>query len=286
MTVREATGADRERLGTPGERVLVAEEAGDVVGAVAADVVDGVAHVTVVWGDRPAREALLRDLAGWFRERGAETVHVVVDAEDAPDWEALGFAETRRELAGPLDALERRVAERPTGPSFGSIHVQTDDVPRVERAVEEYVRRLPGNSRGSRVVPPRNGWTAVYDELCDRDPGALRRLGRELSDRLGAVVLAIGVEEGSVVRFVLYERGRLMDEYLSIQEFYGPLPPGDVVALAANPTVVARLTGAEPAAVRAAAVHGASPAEVPPAQETIVALGRAMGVEGVEHGYQ
>ena len=36
-------------------------------------------------------------------------------------------------------------------------------------------------------------------------------------------------------------------------EHYGPLPPGDVIALAANPRVVARLTGADPAAVRAVA---------------------------------
>ncbi len=41
---------------------------------------------------------------------------------------------------------------------------------------------------------------------------------------------------------ILFERGRIVDEYLSVPEFYGPLPPGDVVGLAANPTVVARLT--------------------------------------------
>ena len=46
-------------------------------------------------------------------------------------------------------------------------------------------------------------------------------------------------------------------------------PPGDVVALAANPTVVARLTGAEPALVRAAALHAATPAELPPAPELV-----------------
>ena len=39
-------------------------------------------------------------------------------------------------------------------------------------------------------------------------------------------------------------------------EFHGPLPPGDVVALAANPRVIARLTGADPARVRTAARTG------------------------------
>jgi hypothetical protein len=286
VTVREATEAERVTVAAPpGGRVLVCDGDDGIDGAIAGDVVDGVAYVSLAWGERAVRAALLRELAGWFRERGAKTVHVVVEAEDAPDWEALGFTETRRELAGPLETLERRVAERASEPSFGSIHVQSDDHAHVERAVREYVPRLPGRSRGTRVASPRNGWIAVYDELCDRNPQMLRRLARELSDRLGAVVLAIGVEEGAVVRFVLYQRGRVMDEYLSIQEFYGPIPPGDMVALAANPAVVARLTGADPAALRAAAVHGASPAELPPPTETIAALGRAMGIEGVEHGH-
>ena len=70
---------------------------------------------------------------------------------------------------------------------------------------------------------------------------------------MGAVVIAIGVEHDHVVRFVLHEAGRIVDEYLSVPEYYGPLPPGDAIALAANPRVVARLTGAEPAAVRAVA---------------------------------
>ena len=90
-----------------------------------------------------------------------------------------------------------------------------------------------------------NGWVAVRDEVASRDPEALRRLAKELSDRLGSVVLLLGIESGAVVRLVALERGSVMDEYLSVPEFHGPLPPGDVVALAANPTVLARLTGAE-----------------------------------------
>ena len=88
-------------------------------------------------------------------------------------------------------------------PSFGSVHVQTDDVNAVASAVRQFVPRLPGGSRGSVVSPPRNGWVAVYDELCDREPQLLYRLARELSDRMGAVVLGIGVEQGKVVRYAL-----------------------------------------------------------------------------------
>src|SRR5918992_767141 len=86
--------------------------------------------------------------------------------------------------------------------------------------------------------------------LTAREPAMLRRLARELSDRLGAVVVLLGVEHEAVVRFVLFERGRVMDEYASVPGFHGPVAPGDAVALAANPTVVARLTGAAPGHVR------------------------------------
>jgi hypothetical protein len=52
---------------------------------------------------------------------------------------------------------------------------------------------------------------------------------------------------------VLFERGSVVDEYQSVPEYFGQLPPGDVIALSANPTVVARLTAADRASVRAVA---------------------------------
>ena len=151
------------------------------------------------------------------------------------------------------------------------MHVQTDDLPAVQRAVERFTPLRAGGSEGSIVVPPRGGWISVYDELADRDPTALRRLARELSDRLGAVVLSLGVEEGAVVRFLLLDRGRLLDEYLSVPEYYGPLPSGEVVALAANPTLVERLTGADRREVRAAAAVGKHPDELPTPTEIAAA---------------
>jgi len=216
-----------------------------------------------------------------LRARGA--THLFVNANPAAldFYERLGFREESRNLVLPLE-----VREVGRGRSFGSIHVQTDDLGGVERAVQQFVPRLPGGSRGSEVTPPRNGWTTVYDEACDRDPAALRRLAKELSERTGAVVIAIGIEHEQVVRFVLHEAGRIVDEYLSVPEHYGPLPPGDAIALAANPRVVARLTGAEPATVRAAARTAASPNELPPAQELLAAIAAAIGLEGAERGWQ
>jgi hypothetical protein len=113
----------------------------------------------------------------------------------------------------------------------------------------------------------------------------LRRLARELSDRMGAVVLLLGVEQEQVVRFVLFERGRLMDEYLSVPQYHGELAPGDVISLAANPTVVARLTGADPAKVRDVIHTADRPEDLSPAPELIGEIAAVLGVNGARHGY-
>jgi hypothetical protein len=71
----------------------------------------------------------------------------------------------------------------------------------------------------------------------------------------------------------------MVDEYLSVPSFYGAMPKGDELALAANPTLVARLTGADPAEVRRVARTAASPGDLPPAEELYDQLGRLMGLE-------
>jgi hypothetical protein len=220
---------------------------------------------------------------------GAERVTVEIDNHDERASSLLarwGFVPARRVLAVDVDVLRRDLERSPRGASFGSVHVQTDDLPAVQRAVSGFTPLRAGGSTGSVVMPPRCGWISVYDELADRDPTALRRLARELSDRLGAVVVSLGVEEGAVVRFLLLDRGRLLDEYLSVPEYYGPLPSGEVVALAANPTLLERMTGADRREARAAAQHGKRPEDLPPPAETVAALGRAMRIEGADHGYR
>lgn len=230
----------------------------------------------------PSEEAL-RELIQQARAAGADEV-VVETTHDAGDaWIRAGFAELARVLSARVEALEAHLLEG-RGASFGSVHVQTDDAEAVAGAVRAYVPRLPGGSRGSAVVGPRDGWVAVYDELCDREPEMLRRLAVELSNRAG-LVLAIGVEEGVVVRYVALDRGRVVDEYLSVPEHYGPLPPGEVIALGANPRLMARLTGADPERVRAVARTARHPGELPSAPELVAAIAECFGIQGADHGY-
>src|ERR687891_1043054 len=231
----------------------------------------------------PSEEALLR-LIEAAKEAGADRIEIETTHEDGDAWIRAGFMETARVLEAPVEALEAHLGPR-REPSFGSLHVQSDDVDAVERAVRQFVPRLPGGSQGSAVLPPRDGWTSAYDELCDREPEMLRRLAREISDRMGAFVVALGLEEGRVVRYIALERGRVVDEYLSVPEYYGPLPPGEVIALGANPRLMARMTGADLESVRAIAKTAGTPDELQAPAELLAQLAQAFGIERGAHGY-
>jgi hypothetical protein len=64
-----------------------------------------------------------------------------------------------------------------------------------------------------------------------------------------------------------------------VPTYYGPLPKGDELALAANPTLVARLTGADRDDVKRIARSADTPAELPPPQELYEQIARLMGLE-------
>jgi hypothetical protein len=229
------------------------------------------------------------------RENGAfvaeEEGVVVGTARATPEGRVeLELAEPRE---GVALALIRAVgAELPTraetatllAPSFGSVFLQTDDQNGVIQIVERLVPRV-FRSPATAVSPARNGWVAVYDHIADRDPRRLERLGRELSNASGFVTFTIGVEDGLAVHYIAFERGRLLDEYLSVPQYRGPLPPGDAIAMRANPTVVARLTGADPAAVRRVARTADSPVDLPPGEELIEEIAAVLGFEGAGYGF-
>jgi GNAT superfamily N-acetyltransferase len=215
---------------------------------------------------------LVRAAAEHVQEQGAEmlALEVLESNGDARRlYDRLGFRTIERVLAMPAAALVQTVAE---GPSFGAVHVQTDDVEKVRRDAVKVLRSEPEVEAGA-------GWVRVRSDATDADPARLKTLAKELSYTTGGVVLSLGVERGTVVRYDLFDRGSDVDEYLSVPEYYGPLPPGDAYALGANATVVARLTGADPKRFREVARTAASPADLPPAPELYEQIAAVMGLQ-------
>ncbi len=266
--------------------VYLAEDEEGVVGSVRAQTIAGnvwhvvFAHVRPRARRRGVLKLLMGEALAAGRERGSTRITLDVQADNqvaVAVWQRLGFEHDKYYLATTVDELEARLASGERPPSTGAVYVQSDDETVVERAVHKYVPRI-GRSESTTVSPPENGWIRIDDELGNRDPKALRRLGRELSLALGSIVLTLGVEEGAVVRYILWDRGGIADEYASLPEHYGPLPPGDVIALAANPTVAQRLTGADPARVRAVARTAGSAAELPSPDELLAQVADVLGV--------
>jgi len=271
---------------------FVAEVDGEAVGfALARRTGSRLARLTDLYVVPEARRggvaaALVHAVVEAVAPQGIEHLDLEVTAANAGAravYHRWGFGEDVVVLVAPVTALRERLAPGRHAVSFASIHVQTDAVGDVERAARAFAPRI--GSSGSRVEGPRNGWVAVYDPVIDEDPTALVRYAREVSSRMGTIVVALSLEVDEVVRMVALDRGGIVDEYLSVPEFYGPLAPGDVIGLAANPTVLARLTGADPQRVRAAAPNAAAPADLPPAREILSELAAVLGLKGAAHGH-
>jgi ribosomal protein S18 acetylase RimI-like enzyme len=268
---------------------LIAEEDEHAVGfvfCVLGDVGRKTAHVTDLYVAPEARSrgvgsALLAAIIEPAREAGLDYVSLEVltrNNEARRLYARLGFVAVDVFMVAPLGAVAERLGSDERPPSFASLHVQTDDESGVERAVQQFLRRV-GHSAHTEVGRESDGWVAVVDELCDRDRSVQRRLGTELSDRMGVPVIALALEEETVVRYLLFERGRMVDEYLSVPTYYGDLNKADELSLAANATLVSRLTGADPATVRAVARVASSPSELPPARELIAQIAQLLGIE-------
>jgi hypothetical protein len=193
-------------------------------------------------------------------------------------YKRLGFTPLQYFMVVSREVLGERLTSEARPASVASLHVQTDDTAAVEHAIAQFMPRL-GRSDWTRVEASAHGWIVVTDELCDRDRSAQRRLGAELSDRMGVPAVAFAVEEEAVVRFLLFDRGRMVDEYLSVPTYYGELNKADELSLAANPTLAARLTGADPARIRAVARVASSPTELPPPRELLAQIAAAMNLE-------
>ena len=260
--------------------VLVAEQDGKAVGlATGRKTGEKVVELRDLFVQSAARRSglageLMREFVTQAGTAGAEVIELDVlasNTEARAIYERWGFKPVELKLGAQIDQLGQRLAPA-DGPTFGFVHVQTDDVDKVHRDAVKFLRLEPD-------VEVEGNWVRVRSDATDADPERLQALAKELSYTSGGVTLSLGVQRGAVVRYDLFDRGSDVDEYLSVPEYYGELPPGDAYALGANATVVGRLTGADPRRVREVARTAASPGELPPAQELYEQIATVMGVQ-------
>ena len=135
------------------------------------------------------------------------------------------------------------------------------------------------------MTQPRDGYVTVYDDVCDRDPAMLRRLAKEISSRTGLVVITLGIEEEALVRMIIFDRGGIVDEYASVPEFHGPLPPGEVWRCTPTPSSSSATRARRRRRFARPLRSRASPADLPPARELLGGLAGVLGLSGAEHGW-
>jgi GNAT superfamily N-acetyltransferase len=256
------------------EGAVVLALSGDAVAGVAwaGPPLQGRARLELVYVRPAARRqgagrALVDAARAMLAQAGASSVSL-----DVPDgspgtreiWRRLGLEQIAHVMAGSVTSPATPAA--PGDAKAGShavLHAKTGDHVSVERAVAQFIPRLADPVLGAES----GGWIRVHAPQLDADREAQGRLAGDISDRLDADVVVLGVEEGAVVRYRIYERGLLVDEYLSVPEYYGELSRVDQLGFVANPTIVSRVTGAPFDDVRRIARTAPSPAELPDAEE-------------------
>lgn len=109
------------------------------------------------------------------------------------------------------------------GSSYTNIQVKTRDFDGVARCLQERVVLPVYISR-----PCEKGWVSVYPRITDnQDPDALRAISEMLSKEFETGVFGISVHDSNLFSYLLYENGKLSDDYESDPGYFDgeDLPP-------------------------------------------------------------
>ena len=104
------------------------------------------------------------------------------------------------------------------GVSFTNYQIRARSVSHCAKAIAQVV------SSRALVTDQKNGWITLYDEASDaQDIKEIRRLAKSLSAKTAAPVLALLVHDSDVLLYLLYDRGRLTDQFDSHPGYFGPV---------------------------------------------------------------
>jgi ankyrin repeat protein len=103
------------------------------------------------------------------------------------------------------------------GASFANCHVRTSEKTTCTSALKSAIR-----SRAM-LTEPKNGWVTVYDETSEsQDVNELRRIGKTISSKLKTTVFCFMVHDSDVFLFLLFDKGKLVDQFDSRPDYFGP----------------------------------------------------------------
>ena len=217
-----------------------------------------------------------------MKEKGATRVSLDVLCDErasrATVWQRLGFEEVALVMATPLDALERRLADDAGRRVARRRSTSRATTTRLGRARGRAVRAAARGARGRR--PRANGWIRIRDPLFDADRDAQCAASRASSPTGSAP--SSSRSRSSTARSCASgstSAAAWSTSTSRCRRSTAQLSKGDELALEANPTLVARLTGADRDDGAAVMRTATSPADLPPAEELYEAIARTMGLE-------
>ena len=210
----------------------------------------------------------MAEVASRARELGARWISLNVRTSNRPArvfYERLGFEDVQIVAAAPVDVLaERASGQAPAGATVGAVIAQTDDQAAIVTDVGRFVPRL-FRSQATVVSAPRNGWVSVTDEVWSTSPSwsaswraSCRTSPAQSSSRSrSSAAASCGSPPTSAAR--------CSTSTCPCRAPTGRSRRATLSRSRANPTVLGRLTGAEPAQIRAVARVADSDADLPPA---------------------
>src|SRR5438874_215364 len=99
------------------------------------------------------------------------------------------------------------------GTHYGSIHVRTEERDRVRAALETVTRAMHVKFL---LAPPIGGWTTCYPEQYGHD----EKVARDLFGELNCDIFQVLLIDSDVFAYNFYRGNGLLDEYVSIPDYW------------------------------------------------------------------
>ncbi len=156
------------------------------------------------------------------------------------------------------------------GASFTNCHVRTSNFDLCSKALSEVA------SARAFLTAPKKGWISVYDEASEtQDLAEVERVAKGLSKRIQMDVIALLLHDSDVFIYQAYRKGKLVDQFNSQPDYFGPVTASKRKKWAGNPD---KLRALAPPGVTAERIGRVLKKKVLFQEELTAAFARLMGI--------